>query len=188
MIKRLAFCAVILLPTALLSGCALYTKMSSGLHNTSSYSLNTQIDWSKRGRRPAVWTVDGEGLEFMLHFEGVRDGKKLFARLADEYADVFEAGMDPTEVTSAFIASFELAHGARALKTTKIAPASFGVWPGFRFEFVFESSDGIPMRAISIGAIAENELHLLVYAGAQSYYFSKYEGHVERMFDSISVR
>ena len=43
------------------------------------------------------------------------------------------------------------------------------------------------MRAVSIGAIANNQLQLLVYAGAQSYYFEKYAGHVERMFDSINV-
>lgn len=172
----------------LLSACAPYTKVDRGFHRAGSYSIETQIDWSKRGRKPAVWTVDGEGLEFMLHFEGVRDGKKLFGYLRDEQADIFEADMDPTQITSAFIASFELAYGARAFKTTKIAPALFGAWPGFRFEFVFESSVGVPMRAISIGAVANDKLHLLVYAGAQSYYFEKYEDHVERIFDSISVR
>lgn len=180
--------AAVLVSVLLLSGCALYTEVTGGLYRAGSYSLDTQIDWSKRGKKPSVWTVDGEDLEFMLHFEGVGDGKKLFARLPDEQADVFEAGMGPADVTSAFIASFELAHGARAIKTTKIAPALFGPWSGFRFEFVFESPIGVPMRAISIGAIANDELHLLVYAGAQSYYFEKYEHYVEQMFNSIRVR
>ena len=186
--KRITFCTAALISSVtLLSGCALYTEVSSGLHRADSYSLETEIAWSKRGEKPAIWTVDGEGLEFMLHFDGVESGEKLFAHLPDEQADVFDAGMSPTEVTSAFIASFELAHGARAFKTTKIAPTTFGTWPGFRFEFEFESSIGLPMRAVSTGAIANNQLQLLVYAGAQSYYFEKYAGYVERMFDSINV-
>ena len=185
--RRTIWTSVLVSSVTLLSGCAMYTPVTSGLHRTGPYSLETAIDWSKRKGKPVVWTVDGESLEFMLHFEGVGDGERLFAGLPDEQADVFDVGMNSTDVISAFIASFELAHGARALETTKIAPAPFGPWQGFRFEFNFESSSGVPMRAISIGAIANDRLHLLVYAGARDYYFDKYEHFVEQMFDSISV-
>lgn len=185
--KKLTFWTSVWVSLALLSGCAMYTQVTSGLHQAGPYSLETKIDWSKRRGKPSVWTVDGEGLEFMLHFEGVSDGQKLFTGLPDEQADLFDESMSPSDVISAFIASFELAHGARAIETTKIAPAPFGPWPGFRFEFAFESSIGVPMRAISIGTIANNELYLLVYAGARDYYFDKYDHHVEDMFNSISA-
>ena len=180
--------AFVLLSAGLLAGCAPYTLVNSGMHRTDAYALETQIDWSKRRGKPTVWTVDGEGLEFMLHFEGVGDGEKLFPKLSDEHAEVFSAGMNPTDVMSAFSASFELAHGARAIQTTRIAPATFGAWPGFRFDFVFESPMGVPMRATSIGAIANDELHLIVYAGASAHYFDKYKNYVEDMFGSISLR
>ena len=184
--KRLVFWTFVLVSVALLSGCATYIEVTSGLYQAGAYSLETKIDWSKRKGKPAVWTVDGEDLEFMLHFDGVGDGEKLFAGLSDEQADIFDAGMKPADLTSAFIASFELAHGARALEITKVAPAPFGPWQGFRLEFVFESSIGVPMRAISIGAIVNDEFHMLLYAGARDYYFDKYERHVEQMFNSIS--
>ena len=178
----------LLLSVSLLGGCAPYTMVNSGLHRAGPYTLETKIDWSKRKGKPAVWTVDGEGLEFLLHFEGVGNGEKLFRNLPDEHAEVFSTGMNPTDLMSTFGASFELAYGVRAVETTRIAPASFGPWPGFRLDFVFESSIGVPMRATSIGAIVNGELHLLVYAGATAHYFDKYQQHVEDMFGSIRLR
>ena len=177
---------VLLVLFSLLTGCATYTKVNSGPHRFSAFSFETPIDWSQRKGKPTVWTVDGEGLEFMLIFEGIADGEKLFGALLDEQASVFDVAMRPTDIIAAFNSSFELAFGVGYVEITKITPAQFGPWEGFRFDFVFESRVGVAMRATSVGTIANDRLHLLVYAGAKDHYFYKYKPFVEQMFSSIT--
>ena len=170
-----------------LSGCAAqYTRAEAGVHRTDAYRFSTPIDWSQRSGRPVVWTVDGESLEFLFHFEGIRNGATIFDKMPEDLAQPFSSDMRPSEVIDIFVESFGTATGARAVRMLSLNPSEFGPWRGFSFDFEFESIAGLAMRAVGHGAIIDRRLYLFVYAGARAYYFEKYLPHVEKMIESIA--
>ena len=181
--------AVVALLGALLQGCAVYSEVQSGRHSESEgvYAFETPVAWSARGSAPRVWTVDGEGLEFMMHFEGVADGEELFKELPDELGHAFVADMKPTEIIDLFIGSFSVVRGGRdAVRMLEARPADFGPWAGFRFSFACESDSGIPMRGVAAGAIISQRLYLMAYVGVEDRYFDKRAPDIERIFSSIT--
>ena len=169
-----------------LSGCAAYTLANAGTHRTDAYIFATPIDWNQRSGRPPLWTVDGESLEFLLHIEGIRDGKKIFERMPDDLGRPFSTDMRPSELVDLFVESFGLVSGARAVRLLSLRPSDFGPWRGFAFDLEFESARGLAMRAVANGALIEERLYLIVYAGARNYYFDKYLPYVEEMVESIT--
>ena len=176
--------------TALLAGCQTptppYTLVESGVHRASAYSFATPINWSQRSSSaPVVWTVDGEGLEFMLHFDGIESGTKIFKGMPED-GQPFSADMRASDIADLFIESFGQARGAGAVRLLSLRPTEFGPWSGFAFELEFESVGGLPMRALATGAVVDERLYLIVYAGARDYYFDKYLPHVEEIVNSIA--
>ena len=120
------------------------------------------------------------------HFEGVRNNTKVFESMPDDLGQPFSADMRPSEVVDLFVESFGLAWGARAVKLLALRPSEFGPWRGFAFELEFESASGLAMRAVANGALIEDRLYLIVYAGALNYYFDKYLPYFEEMVESIT--
>ena len=172
-----------------LTGCAPYTLVKAGVHHTDAYSLSTPIEWNQpSGQRPTLWTVDGPGLEYLLHFRGVEDGAKIFDGLPDDLGQPFSADMRASEVADLFVESFALAWGATAVRLVRLRPAQFGSWSGFGFDLEFESAIGLSMKAVATGAVIDESLYLIVYAGARDYYFDKYLPYVQQIVESVSPR
>lgn len=180
-------CAVALcVLVAVASGCTTFSSLDRGVHDLGVYTIQTPIDWNKRGGRPSVWTVHGEGLDYLLHFNGVTNGTKIFARMRRDIGRPFVSSMRPTEVVDLFIEGVSIMRGTKAVRLAQLRPASFGIWSGFAFELEFESLGGLPMRGIGTGAIVEDELHLFFYAGAREHYFDRHLSDVKEIFASIS--
>ena len=184
MLARRTPCVVFLL---LLAGCAAsYRLVDAGSHATDLYTVTSPLEWNEWRGQPSLWTVDGPVLEFVLHFEGIKDGKKIFKDLDYDIGQPFLATMRPTQLADLFVESFVLAHGAKAVKLLGLRPSAFGPWQGFSFDLEFESNMDLQMRAMATGAVIEERLYLIVYAGARDYYFEKYLPHVEQMVESIT--
>ena len=168
-----------------ISGCATYTLVHSGTERTDIYEFSTPIEWNKRTANPSVWTLDGELLEFLVHVDGINDGHKIFTEMPSDAGRPFVSTMRPTEIVDLFVESFGPLWGARAIELQTISPSPFGEWQGFKFEFKFESSNGLRMRAMGHGAIIQERLYIIFFAGAADYYFEKYLPHVEQMILSV---
>jgi len=182
---RLAGTVALCLFVATGSGCAAYSRVERGAHDLGSYTIRTPIEWNKRSGRPSVWTVHGVGLDYLLHFNAVKTGKKMFPRTPREIGRPFVATMRATEVVDLFVENLAL-RGATAVRLLQLQPASFGPWRGFGFDLEFESVRGLPMRGTGTGAIIDDELHLLFYAGAREHYFERHLADVRAIFASIA--
>ncbi|MDE0038063.1 MAG: hypothetical protein OXU77_10985 [Gammaproteobacteria bacterium] len=167
------------------SGCAAYTRVDRGVHDLGSYTIETPIEWNKRSGKPTVWTVHGVGLDYLLHFNAVKSGKKMFPRTPREMGRPFVATMRETEVVDLFVENLAM-RGTQAVRLLQLQPASFGPWRGFSFDLEFESVGGLPMRGTGTGAIIADELHLLFYAGAREHYFDRHRADVQAILASIA--
>ncbi len=152
-----------------------------------AYSVDPQIAWSKLQVGDfEIWTVDGANLESLQFHSGIEPGDTLYDRADDEDLPVFDTDMKPNQVME-FVVDSLARQGANDIQTSGLRPADFGQLRGYRFEFTFQTNDGLQMRGLALGTVIEDELHLMLYMGASTYYFEKYLDRVERIFASIET-
>lgn len=177
-----------------LSGCFSYHALvPAGTHDMGPYVIDTPISWSRGVSWPSFpsggperWTVDGDRLESLFHFNDVEPGSKLFSRSDNKMVGSFRANMRSTEIVTFFMESFRLERGARALRLTGMAPAHFGSWEGFSFDFAYEAPDGLPMLGMGTGAVIDDKLQLIVYVGTRDHHFEKYKDNVRHIIESVA--
>lgn len=156
------------------------------------YSVTPQIEWN----RPMMtidetWTVDGFGLQ-ALRFFAVPHGQQLFqqysmfgkAQEPDEKTPVFRQTMIPNEIQDFLVETLSV-NGWASVKPAGLAPAKFGDLPGFRFSFSMLDEDGLAFDGMTIGAVKDGTLHMIVYIGTHLHYFPKHQKDVEKLFASI---
>lgn len=163
-----------------------YTKIGHGEHDLGRYTITTPVEWNEWLARPTVWTVHGQGLEYLLHVNGVAEGQRIFLEMRENTSRRFMAKWRASEVVDAFMESLSM-RGANSWRVVRLEPAPFGPWDGFGFVAEFESAFGIPMKGSGRGAIIDGELHLFFYAGAREHYFHKHLYAFEAIVASIST-
>ena len=176
----------VLLVLSVLAACTQYSLVErERVKIGKAYSVDPQIAWSKLQVGDfEIWTVDGANLESLQFHTGIEPGDTLYQRIADEDLPVFDADMKPNEVME-FVIDSLARQGANDIQTSGLRPAEFGQLRGYRFDFDFETNDGLQMRGLALGTVVEDKLHLVLYMGASIYYFDKYRDQVERIFASI---
>lgn len=180
------------LAAALLAGCSNLLRDNPN-EIEDAYRVDPQIEWSRQqGGKLQIWTVDGPLLEQLRLYAGIEDGDTLFpvARAQavgpqGEYWPEYRQGMRAHDVMELVTATLQQS-GLVDVVARRIRPVAFGSRPGFRFDLRFESENGLAYRGLAAGMITEDQdLHLILYMGAQSYYFGAYEAVVRRLMDSV---
>lgn len=176
---------------AVVAGCAKYRLVEPERRDVGDFfSVEPQIEWSALSEGDLeVWTVNGQALEAVYFVKGLDDGDPFFKPKIGEKKQerpTFRAHMTANEVME-FIVDTMSATGAGEVEATGLRPERFGAYPGFRFALDYLSEDGLEKQGVAFGAVVEGELYLLLYLAASEHYFDAYEGHVERMIDSIET-
>jgi hypothetical protein len=205
---------VILLLIVLLfiGGCTHYTAVPAERRAIGGlYSVKSNVVWSQADEGGIqLWTIDGPLLE-ALRFLTLNNGDTLFLSTdRDAKLPRFRVHMTPNEVVEFFVASLksvsggvdthQLAKGmvhpagiragsinAATIDVKSLRPADFGRLPGFRFDFSFQSKEGLERQGTAFGTIHEGKLLLMVYSGTKEYYFSKHKQDVETIFSSVEL-
>jgi hypothetical protein len=73
------------------------------------------------------------------------------------------------------------------VQTFHLRPFKFGSQPGFRFELTFLSEEGLEYDGFVVGAIKDEKLYLICYAGTREYYYPKYKDAAEQIIASIQM-
>jgi len=182
----------ILCSTFLLSACQAYSLVEPGSRNEFGgfYSVSPDIAWSRAEQGELeVWTVDGPALEAVRFTNGLEDGEPLFdtPRASDSQEPVvFRAFMSEPDIMT-LVADSLSRLGAGQLETRDLEPTRFGDRAGFRFSLSFLTERGLAMQGTAVGTIADEKLFLILYSAASSYYYAKYEPHVEQLIDSLQI-
>lgn len=185
--------ALLLLVTACSLGGGTYSEIKPGRFEVGgAYSLHTQVPWSgRRDRNQILLTIDGERLEALRLFAGVRDGAPLIPGVSRDQRDipVFRAGMRALDVADLVTASYRLVNEGEA-EARALRPAPFGTLDGFRFDFTFTTRDGLEKRGMALGAVTpgpESRLHLILFTAAAAHYFDTYRATIDALFASVET-
>ncbi|MDN5850607.1 MAG: hypothetical protein L0H63_13375 [Nitrococcus sp.] len=186
-------------------GLALFGFAATGLAGCSSllmdnpnevgdaYRVEPQIEWSRQqGYKLQIWTVDGPLLEQLRLYANIEEGDRLLPTTRTQAGSwqgghwpEYRQGMRAHDVMELVTATLQQS-GSVDVVAKRLRPAEFGGRPGFRFELRFESENGLAYQGRAMGIITEDErLHLILYLGAQPYYFGAYEAIVQRILDSV---
>lgn len=180
-------CFVLSLLVFTLAGCVGYSIIEPARRNIGqAYSVEPQIVWSKQSPSDMeTWTVDGVMLQSLRLYSGLEDGDPLF-RLDAEDMPVFRKDMLAGEAVEFIVDSIAREGGAN-VRSSNLRPAPFGEEAGYRVDLTFFSNTGLEMRGLAAGTVVDDRLYLILYVGAASHYFPKYEDNVNRLIDSVRI-
>ena len=188
MLLRLLAVSILL---ACVSGCVTgYTLVETGpttigplaVNATPGYNLAPEVYGSGRRKGTQAWTQDGLLLDRLVFIPGVPDGETIVMPLTKDAAlPVFRKDMLPNEIEELVESTIvkDFGEGNAAVTTSNLRPHRFGEHAGFLFDIsaiVTESPryDGV------VGAfVADEQLYLMWYFGAQPYYHDKHRADAE---------
>ena len=188
---RIAFIA---LCAALLASCAAYehVKPDKKVAINGSLTLDPQIDWNRLANgKTESWTIDGNGLQEMRIYAGLKDGDVLFPSVGpvedpekDKKKPKFGAKMTPIEIMEFFDASVSQL-GAANVEVSNLRPERLGGQSGFRFDFTFASDSGLRYQGFAVGTVKDEKLYMILFKATELYFFPRNKDDVERLIRSV---
>jgi hypothetical protein len=150
-------------------------------------TVEPQRQWTTiRSGRSELWTVDGVPLEAIRFVTPLAEGQALFAERGAKQP-TFRATMTPTEIMELVVDSWAAA-GAQQVQVSNLRPRKLGGLDGFGFDMTYLHRNGLEAQGMVVGAVAKQQLHLVIYTGTRLHYFEKYRPDVERRIDSIRIQ
>ncbi|RMF65926.1 MAG: hypothetical protein D6740_13585 [Alphaproteobacteria bacterium] len=142
-------------------------------------------------KRVALWTEDGESLDFVAWIAGMYSGSVLFQLphklIKKREVPVFRSSMLIPEVAEFIKASYARALGVTVFDILSLKPRDFGGHPGFVMEFRTVLHDEVPRRGLAAGAIVDGRLYLMLYQAAELHYYDRYRQDVLAMLDGLTL-
>lgn len=183
--KRIITIAVI---AASISSCSFYTLQEpTRVKVAGFYTVDPQIQWSRgKAQHIEIWTVDGPLLESIRFFDARKQGDTLFTPAPNKKLPTFNKDMKATEVQE-FVVDTMASAGASGVEAYNLRPWKFGSLSGFRFELKYVNENGLEHSAFAVGAINDEKLYLILYAGTSMYYYPKYRELAESVVASIEI-
>ncbi len=139
----------------------------------------------------ALWTADGESLDFIAWISGMYSGSALFQLphklIKKREVPVFRSSMLIPEVAEFIKASYARALGVTVFDILSLKPRDFGGYPGFVMEFRTVLHDEVPRRGLAAGAIVDGRLYLMLYQAAELHYYDRYRPDVLDMLDTLTL-
>ena len=187
-----------LLATLLVSACTAYSAVKPGTILVGELQLDPSMTWNAApnvssgytNRQTQVWTQDGLLLNRIIIVPGVADGKPIFKQTDKSQAlPVFNSDMLAHEVEELVESSIVklFGEGQVAVHTENLRPNRFGANRGFLFDMVVSVSDGPDYRGLTGAFVHEQQLYLLIYLGAEPYYFEKHREEAESLIKSARI-
>lgn len=188
--------AVWLLAAVLLApGCATLTGsgplVEPGVRSVGSdYQVEAPIAYSRfhnRMLRAELWTVNGEALDAVYLYHGLRPGDALLPERRGITLPTLRAGMAAHEVQE-FFADTLRRTGAARVETEALVPVTVQGAEGFRFELSFSSKDGLEYQGLVQGILKEDKLFLLYFSAPRLHFYPALAPAAERLFASVELR
>lgn len=187
--------------TLLLAGCETisYSVVPVGARQAGTIELDVAGPWnavpayltpaSREGSQ--TWTRNGILLDRFYIIPSVKDGETLFKQHEkSEALPTFRSGMLPNELMELMESSVVklFGEGNSVVSTANLRPYRFGEAPGILFDFEATIVDGPKYKGM-VGMIKSGEeLYVLMYMGADPYYFDKTLPDATRQIQSARLR
>lgn len=191
--------SVTLITAVLLSGCvASYKAIDPGpvtvgamtVYTTNMWNLAPSVSTRAVHRDTQIWTRDGLLLNRIVIIPGVQDGQPIFEQERDSEAlPLFKADMlanEIEELTESSIVKL-FGEGQVSVATASLRPNRFGEDRGVLFDILVRVSDGPNYGGITGAFVHEQQLFMIIYLGAEPYYYAKHRKEAEAIILSARI-
>ena len=193
--QNLLLAASFLMLSACVTG---YTLVEPGPHSIDKLTVNASSGWnlvpanaaSGDRKNSQRWTQDGLLLNRLVFIPAVPDGEPLAtSRAKDAALPVFRKDMLPNEIEELLESTIVkyFGEGQAAVSTSNLRPHRFGEHRGLMFDINAVVTES-PMYKGVVGAfIANDELYIMWYIGADPYYYDKHLSDADAIIRSATL-
>lgn len=178
----------VVLATILLTGCQGFTRLpdtQSDVQNQSkTYTVSVPGGWVRYNgtqETEVFLTKDGPSLQSVEVVE--RDLKKPFERLEISLTEDTLI----SEIAEQYEANLKAEIEGITVERLALVPAPVGTHEGFRLTLKATTLNGLEIKILSYGAIANGKLYILTYQAPGLYFFDKDLPQFEQMASSFKV-
>lgn len=150
---------------------------------------NTMNADPKGGPTLAVWTCDGSLLDRLMIFSGVGDDRALSVERSEVQRPHFKASMQQSDLVTFVEKNLESMFGddPAVITSSNVRPQAFGDNAGILFEVDITPVELAHYKG-TIGAfVADRKLYLMMYIGADPYYYDAHLGAARDMIVSARL-
>ena len=173
-----------------------FVAVGPGTVTAGSMQISADGAWNQESRTPTlksggqIWTRDGLLLDRLIIVPDIADGETIFVpRDKSEPLPSFSSDMLPNEVAelveSSVVGMF--GEGAVTVETSGLRPHRFTTNRGFLFDLEVTVGDGPDYRGMAGGFIAGEKLYLVIFFGADPYYWKKHLPAAQQVIESARV-
>lgn len=175
-----------------LAGCAKYQLIQGGSTVTvgKSFRVNPEIAWSQyKSGNVHIWTINGPALERLMFFPAIEDGEALLdikPQAGSKEMPKFKSSMTLLDIVDLLEATFARLD-THQFEKQNLEPTPFGGQEGFRIEFSFVEDSGLQRRGVAAGAVKDDKLYMIIYAGAAIHYYEKHAATADHIINSVEI-
>ena len=173
-----------------LAACSGGALVKTGPNSAGSrLHIDSEMEWTRiSGPRYQVWTMDGELLNRLYLIPAVREREQVFLanRQGRRRPDgaFFQPGARPDEIRDLIVDGLAAA-GAVNVRTDNLRAATFGAYPGVRFDITLVNESGLEYQAMAAAFEHDRTLALALFIAPSEYYYPRDSAKVDRMLATL---
>ena len=147
-------------------------------------------EWNRSTQRPTrrteIWTKDGNTLNELDFWLGVKDGDPIFREQDRKKAPLpkFDADMLPTDLVEFFEDTARLVLGGSLVETHEVRPATLAGYPAVEFDWSYTGGDEVERKGLVRAAIVGGKLYMINFDAPRLHYFDEHVDEARRIMDS----
>jgi len=159
----------------------------------SDLSITPTSEWNRLderpGRRAESWTLDGDALNDVTFYGGIKPDKTLFDEVDKRNQPLprLSATMLITDIPQLFESSYRIAFGTSLMTIDSVEPAMFAGHKGVKFTYSFvRQGEDVHRRGEARAAMVKGSLYMITYEAPTLHYFDKSVAAFRQLADSAA--
>lgn len=160
----------------------------SGVHVTPGRDWN-RLD-GNAGKRTELWTLDGEQLNAITFFGGIRAGDPLVKERSKKVDPLpkFTSSTLLIEIPELLEGTYRTYKDIGAFELLSTAPTTFAGHDGVLFTFEYLDADQLTRKGEARATIVDGELYMAVFDAPRLHYHDKAIADFRAIADSATIR
>lgn len=166
---------------AMLSGCAVWTRLESGALTHAGITIQTSANWIHLAAKKDGILITRDGALVQNITAEYLEGEKIFPKTKQ----VFSKDVTPQDLAQRVVAELRQTPAFSGLEIKQIEPAVLAGRPGFRATTEWRNDRGAAYQRVIVGAEQGGGLLLVQYQALKRFFFARDLGEFDRVVASV---
>lgn len=160
----------------------------------SNVAVTPSRDWNrlngKPGKNTEVWTLDGEQLNDVTFYGGIKPGNALVKERSKKRDPLpkFTTSTLLIEVPELLEGTYRTFKDTRTFASRSVEPITFLGHDGVSFSFEFTDADQLPRKGQARAAIIDGQLYMITFEAPRLHYFDAVLPHFQALVETAKLQ